>query len=326
METASQLLDQARKTMQSQQLSNRTEAAYCDWIFRYFLFNGKKDPLILGEKEVATFLDYLSLQSKKSASTQNQAHCALLFLYNEVLHQPLAKLHFSRLKHYRSIPAILTKKEIDVLYSYLDRVPRLVAGLLYGCGLKITEGLSLRVRDVDVEKKQLKLNNRVLFFPASLEPELQFQIQEVAAIHQEDIKLGFGEVDIPLTVRAQNPAEAKTLAWQYLFPAARCSVHRSANTGIRFHLHESILQKAIKQAVEKAQLNKSACCYSLRHSYAAHLLESGNDIGTIQKLLGLQNKRSTMIYTYLVKQQAQTGKKQIKNHLSKEEDFNFALL
>ncbi len=140
METASQLLDRARQIMQAQHLSRRTEAAYCDWIYRYFLFHRKRDPQVTGEKEVAAFLNYLSLEGKKSASTQNQAHCALLFLYNEVLHLPLAKINFSRLKHYRSIPAILTKQEIEVLFAHLEGVPRLVAALLYGCGLKIMEG------------------------------------------------------------------------------------------------------------------------------------------------------------------------------------------
>ncbi|PSR53276.1 integron integrase [Adhaeribacter arboris] len=260
METASQLIDQVRKTMQAQHLSPRTEAAYCDWIFRFFLFHGKQNPREMGEKEVAAFLNYLSLKGKKSASTQNQAHCALLFLYNEVVHQPLTKIYFSRLKHYRSTPAILTKKEIDVLFTHLRGAPRLMAALLYSCGLKITEGLTLRIRDVDFENKQLRLKNRVLFFPASLKSELQLQMRKVATIHQEDLNLGFGEVDIPATVRNKNSAEAKTLAWQYLFPAVRRSKHVATDQEIRFHLHESVLQKALKQALKTAQLNKNACC------------------------------------------------------------------
>ncbi|MDQ4139771.1 MAG: integron integrase [Bacteroidota bacterium] len=309
--------------MQAQQLSSRTEAAYCDWIYRYILFQGKRHPQETGEKEVASFLNYLSQEGKKSASTQNQAHCALLFLYNEVLHKPLTKIHFSRLKQYRSIPAILTEQEIKVLLSYLEGAPRLVAALLYGCGLKIMEGLTLRIRDVDLENKQIFLKNRILFFPPLLEPELQSQIAEVTAIHQEDLKSGFGEVDLPIIVHNRNPAEAKSLGWQYLFPAARRSNHLVTGKGIRFHLHESVLQKALKHALERAHLNKHASCHSLRHSYATHLLESGKDIATVQKLLGHQNKRSTMIYTYLVKQTTRVNKKKPETALLKEEDFKF---
>ncbi|MDQ3291053.1 MAG: tyrosine-type recombinase/integrase, partial [Bacteroidota bacterium] len=244
----------------------------------------------------------------------------------EVLHLPLTKINFSRLKNYRSIPAILTVQEIEVLFQHLEGVPRLVAGLLYGCGLKIMEGLSLRIRDVDLEKKQLQLKNRVLFFPVSLEPDLRAQIAEVTNLHQEDLRLGFGEVDVPTAVFSLNPTEAKTLDWQYLFPAARRSLQNSTNKEIRFHLHESVLQKALRQALEKAHINKNACCHSLRHSYATHLLESGKDIATVQKLLGHQNKRSTMIYTYLVKQQVKSRKKPLESNFTKSEDLELTEL
>lgn len=300
MGVALHLLDSAKDAMRMQQLSLRTEIAYLDWIYRFLLYNGKRAPQEMGELEVGNFLDYISKECNKAASTQNQAHCALLFLYNTVLKKPLNKINFTRLKNIRPVPHILSKAEIKVLLYHMEGVPKIVASLLYGCGLKIMEGLSLRIRDIDFDKNELLLKDRTLALTSSLVHGLQQQINQVTNLHQADLKLGFGEVDVPEKAEKLNPDAAKTLAWQYVFPAVRRSLHRASKKEIRFHLHESVLQKALKQALEQSNINKKTCCHSLRHSFAIHLLESGNDIATVQKLLGHRNKRSTVIYTYII--------------------------
>ena len=300
MEAAVQLLDSAKNAMRIQQLSSRTEIAYLDWIYRYLLYHGKRLPQEMGELEVGNFLNYISKECKKSASTQNQAHCALLFLYNVVLQKPLKKINFARLKNFRSLPQILSKAEIELLLQQMEGVPRVVASLLYGCGLKIMEGLSLRIRNIDFEKKVIILKDRTLPLPTSLIPALQQQIKEVTQLHLSDLKAGFGEADVPEEIQKIHPESAKMLSWQYIFPAVRRSHQASTGKEIRFHLHESVLQKALKQALEETKITKKACCHSLRHSFAIHLLESGKDLATLQKVLGHRNKRSTMIYAYIL--------------------------
>lgn len=300
MEATLHLLDSAKDAMRMQQLSMRTEIAYLDWIYRFFLFYGKRSPQELGEAEVGKFLNYITKDCKKSASTQNQAHCALLFLYNVVLKKPLNKINFSRLKNFRSLPEILTKPEIDNLLQNMEGVPKIVASLLYGCGLKIMEGISLRVQDVDFQNNKIRLKGRSIDLPQYLIPTLQQQITEVSQQFNNDVKLGFGEVDIPKELQKVNPEAGRSLAWQYVFPAVRRSVQLSSKKEIRYHLHESILQKALKHALELSNIGKKACCQSLRHSFAIHLLEKGEKLSTVQEILGHRNKRSTMIYSYIM--------------------------
>jgi integron integrase len=288
-------------------LSRRTEKTYVAWIRRYILFHGRRHPRELTAEDVSGFLTWLAVDRQVSASTQNQAFAALLFLYREVLALPFEGLeNVVRAKRPARLPVVLTREEAWAVLDRLEGVIRLMALLLYGSGLRLLECARLRVKDVDFGGKQLVVRggkgdrDRVTLLPAMARDPLARQIERVRRQHAADIGYGAGWVELPLALGRKYPAAGREIGWQWVFPAARSYDDRETGQRRRHHLHESVLQRAVKQAVRQAGLVKSASCHTFRHSFATHLLEDGYDIRTVQELLGHKDVATTMIYTHVL--------------------------
>ncbi len=308
------LLDRLRAALRARHYSLRTEEAYVAWVRRYVLFHGKRHPDEMGEAEINAFLTDLAVKKKVAASTQNQALSALLFLYRDVLGKPLESLgDVVRARRPARLPVVLTPAEVKAVLSRLDGAPRLVATLLYGSGLRLMEALRLRVKDLDFALNQILVRDgkgqkdRRTMLPASLSETLRQHLVEVKSLHDADLKRGLGETWLPDALTRKFPAASRQWAWQYAFPAPGLSTDpRTGRTG-RHHLHETTIQKAVKEAAGKAGIPKSVSCHTFRHSFATHLLEGGYDIRTIQELLGHRDVTTTMIYTHVLNQAGGRG-------------------
>ena len=296
-----------RFALRARHYSLRTERAYVDWARRYILFHGKRHPRELGPGHVNRFLTWLAVSKHVAASTQNQALSALLFLYGEVLRMPLPRDGgLVRAKKPHRLPTVLTREEVARLLSRLDGPERVAAILLYGAGLRLLEVLRLRVKDVDLGLRQIVVRDgkgqkdRITMLPEAARSALELHLEEVRRLHARDLAEGFGRVLLPDALERKAPDASALWAWQWVFPAASRS--RDPRTGAvrRHHLHESILQRAVHEAVRAAGLTKPASCHTLRHSFATHLLEDGYDIRTIQELLGHRDVSTTMIYTHVL--------------------------
>ncbi len=301
------LLDQVRAAIRVHGYSRRTEKAYVAWVRRYVRFHGTRHPLDLGEAEVSAFLTYLAVERKVSASTQNQALSAILFLYRKVLKIELGWL--GDLVHARRparLPVVLTRSEVAAVLEQLHGTPWLMASLLYGAGLRVLECARLRVKDVDFERREIVVRDgkgrkdRVTLLPDSLRVPLGEHLEQVRRQHQSDLSRGRGGVELPTALERKYPRSAWQWGWQWIFPATRFYGDPLTGRRRRHHLHESVLQKAIKTAVPAAGISKPATCHTLRHSFATHLLEDGYDIRTIQELLGHRDVSTTMIYTHVL--------------------------
>jgi len=308
------LLDRLRAALRARHYSLRTEEAYVAWVRRYVLFHGKRHPDEMGEAEINAFLTDLAVAKKVAASTQNQALSALLFLYRDVLGKSLESLgDVVRARRPERLPVVLSPAEVRAVLSRLDGVPRLVATLLYGSGLRLMEALRLRIKDLDFALNQILVRDgqgqkdRRTMLPASLVDSLRLHLADVKALHDADLKRGLGETWLPEALATKYPAASRQWAWQYVFPAPGLSRDpRTGRTG-RHHLHETTVQKAVKEALRKAGIPKAASCHTFRHSFATHLLESGYDIRTIQELLGHRDVGTTMIYTHVLNQAGGRG-------------------
>jgi integron integrase len=281
--------------------------AYLAWVRRYILFHGKRHPAEMGGAEVTRFLTWLAVDRKVAASTQNQALQALLFLYREVLEQDLAWLDgVVRAKRPRGLPVVLTRDEVRAVLEQLDGVSRLMAMLLYGAGLRLLECVRLRVKDLDFGSNQIVVRggkggkDRVTLLPVALKADLARHVERVREQYQRDLERGAGWVELPTSLARKYPNAGREWAWQWVFPATRMYVDRATGQRRRHHLHESVLQRAVKEAVRRAGLTKPASCHTLRHSFATHLLEDGYDIRTVQELLGHRDVSTTMIYTHVL--------------------------
>jgi len=301
------LLDLVRNRIRARHYSRRTEKAYVHWIKRYIFFHEKRHPAEMGAPEITTFLTALAVRDKVAASTQNQALSALLFLYREVLDVELPWLDgLVRAKRPSHLPVVLTREEVRAVIAHLDGVPRLMAVLLYGAGLRLLECCRLRIKDVDFATNQLTIRDgkggkdRVTMLPAAVREPLGKHIERVRRLHETDIIRGGGWVELPFALARKYPNAGRDVSWQWVFPATRVYVDRATNQRRRHHLHESVLQRAMKEAVRRAGLPKPASCHSLRHSFATHLLEDGHDIRTVQELLGHRDVSTTMIYTHVL--------------------------
>lgn len=301
------LLDQVRETIQRKHYSLRTETAYVDWIKRYIFFHHKRHPAEMGAPEIEQFLNHLAVDKKVAAGTQNQALSALVFLYHEVLRQEFEWLeNLERAKRPIRLPVVLTETEVRAVLAHLDGRNWLMASLLYGAGLRLMECLRLRVKDVDFEYRQIAIRDgkgnkdRRTMLPETCIGSLKNQLERVRVLHRQDVAAGFGDVYLPYALERKYRQAGKEWGWQYVFPATKRS--RDPRTGVerRHHIDEKSLQRAVKLAVRAAGLAKHATCHTLRHSFATHLLEKGQDIRTIQELLGHKDVSTTMIYTHVL--------------------------
>jgi integron integrase len=301
------LLDRVREAIRARHYSRRTEKAYVAWTRRYILFHGKRHPAEMGAAEVTRFLTSLAVDRSVAASTQNQALSALLFLHREVLGQSLPWLDdLVRAKRRPYLPVVLTRDEVRAILDRLDGVPRLMAMLMYGAGLRVLECARLRVKDVGFSSNQVLVRggkgekDRMTVLPTAIKRDLELHLARVRAQHQVDLGSGAGWVELPYALARKYPRAGREWAWQWVFPATRLYLDRVTGQRRRHHLHESVIQRAVRDAARLAGLPKHATCHTFRHSFATHLLEDGHDIRTVQELLGHHDVSTTMIYTHVL--------------------------
>ena len=300
-------LDTVRGALRTRHYSRRTEEAYVAWIRRFILFHGKRHPVDMGAPEVSRFLTWLAVERHVAASTQNQALGALLFLYRSVLETEMPWLDdLVRARRPEHLPVVLTRDEVRLVLGALVGTPRLMAFLLYGAGLRLLECCRLRVQDVDFGANHIVVRSgkgdkdRVTLLPAAVKPELARHLDRVRIQHRCDVARGAGWVELPSALDRKYPNAGRQWPWQWVFPATRIYVEPATGQRRRHHLHESVLQRAVKEAVLRAGLSKRAGPHTFRHSFATHLLESGHDIRTVQELLGHRDVSMTMIYTHVL--------------------------
>jgi integron integrase len=305
------LLDRVREAIRFKHYSLRTERTYIDWIKRFIIYHSKRHPETIGADEVRRFLNNLASEGNVAASTQNQAFSALLFLYKEVLKQQLPWIDdIQRVKRPAKMPLVFTPKEAREVLGKMHGTARLMAQMLYGCGLRLNECVRLRVKDVDFGYLQITLRDakggrdRVTMLPASLVEPLGRQIEKRRILHEEDLAAGFGSVSLPGAIGRKYPSAAREFSWQYIFASSQRSndprVDVTTPAASRHHVDGSFLQRAVKRAVREAGIRKPATCHTFRHSFATHLLENGYDIRTVQELLGHKDVSTTMIYTHVL--------------------------
>jgi integron integrase len=306
-ENPPRLLDQVRELIRIRHYSIRTEQAYVQWIRRFILFHGKRHPREMGAPELTAFLSDLAVRRNVAASTQNQALHAILFLYRDVLKIDLPWLNeVQRAKKPLRLPIVFTQEEVKALLAQLQGTTWLMATLTYGSGLRLLECLKLRVQDVDLHYKQLLVRDakgqkdRVTLLPSSLIDPMRTHLARIRQLHENDLREGFGRVCLPQTPAAKYPMADREWGWQYVFPSSRRSFDPRSGSECRHHASEDALQRAVKQAIRKANIVKPGSVHTLRHSFATHLLESGYDIRTVQELLGHADVKTTMIYTHVM--------------------------
>jgi integron integrase len=307
MAAGPRLLDQVRERIRVKHYSYRTEVAYVAWIRRYIRYHRMRHPAQMGGPEVEAFLSHLAIERSVAASTQSQALAALLFLYQEVLAIPIPWLeNVVRAKRPKRLPVVLSRAEARAVLAQLSGETWLVASLLYGSGLRLSEALRLRYQDVDLAQHVLTIRDgkggkdRITMIPEGLVKPLNVQLSQVRERHQFAMRDGFGGVELPFALARKYPGAHLELSWQYVFPAN--SPSRDPRTGAwqRHHLHEASIQRPVKSAIRASHIHKPASCHTFRHCFATHLLESGYDIRTVQELLGHSDVKTTMIYTHVL--------------------------
>lgn len=301
------LLEQVSDAIRVKHYSYRTEKTYIEWIRRFILFHNKRHPKEMGAVEIQAFITHLATERVVSASTQNQALSAVLFLYRHVLHIEIdLPPELFRAQKSKTLPVVLTHQEAMAVIEKMTGVPQLMAKILYGGGLRLAECLQLRVKDIDFGNHQIIVrdgkgeDDRATILPDSLILALENHLTTVKSIHQKDLKDGFGETSLPYALSKKYPSAAKEWIWQYVFPASVRSIDPVSKKTKRHHIDPSVLQKTIRQAALSAGVAKPVSPHTFRHSFATHLLQSGYDIRTIQELLGHKDVKTTMIYTHVL--------------------------
>ncbi len=302
------LLDLYREQIRLKQYSHRTEETYVKWVREYILYHGKRHPKEMREPEIKKFITHLVVERKVSASTQNQAISAILFLYRNILHIELdeTELDIIRPKKGKRVPTVLSKEETRLIIANMRGCYKLMAQIMYGSGLRLMECLRLRVKDIDFENRRILVydgkggDDRVTLLPESVIPALQEHLTHVRAIHQKDLKNGYGSVQMPYGLDKKIPTAHKQWLWQYVFPASSLAPDPLTGNIYRHHIHETAIQRAVREAAALAKIQKRVTPHAFRHSFATHLLQSGYDIRTVQELLGHKDVRTTMIYTHVL--------------------------
>jgi integron integrase len=301
------LLDQMRAELRVRHMSWRTEESYVGWARRFILFHGKRHPLEMGGPEVSAFLVHLAMERSVSASTQNQAKAALLFLYKRVLGVDLPWLgEVVQAKTSRRLPVVLSREEVRAVLERMEGTMGLPAALLYGTGMRVLEALRLRVKDVDFDRGEILVRqgkggkDRVTVLPARLAAPLRAHLERVRALHAQDLAEGFGDVALPDGLAVKYPHAGRSWAWQWVFPSIHRSVDPRTGQERRHHLHLDSVSKALRKAARDVDLPRPVSPHVLRHAFATHLLLNGQDIRTVQELLGHKDVETTMIYTHVL--------------------------
>ncbi|MCH8011797.1 MAG: integron integrase [Candidatus Marinimicrobia bacterium] len=301
------LLDQVSRLMQRRNYSPRTIKTYTSWIKRFIIHNNKILPLKLGEKQVSEFLTFLAVERKVSPSTQNQALQSILFLYAQVLKKPVGWIDgFKRPRRAIHLPTVFSKNEVKQILDNVSGIHWLILNLIYGAGLRLSECLRLRIKDIDFEYKQITIHDgkghkdRITVLPERLIPHLKRQIENVRIVHDKDLGRGCGATVLPYALAQKYRNIAREFSWQYIFIAKSVIKDQENDMLRRYHIHGTSVQKVFKRTLRKSGITKHGSTYTLRHSFATHLLEDGYDIRTIQELLGHKSVKTTMLYTHVM--------------------------
>ncbi|MGI8731769.1 MAG: integron integrase [Pyrinomonadaceae bacterium] len=301
------LLDQVRTVARLKHFSLRTEQAYVSWIRRFILFHKKRHPANMAEAEIRQFLANLAVEQEISASTQTVALSALLFLYRDVLKRELPYVEgIERAKPSKRLPVVFSRAEVQSVLAHLNGTYHLIASLLYGAGLRLSEAIRLRVKHIDFAANQITVRegkgdkDRVTMLPQIIRSSLQQHLLKVKVLHDKDVREGFGRVYLPYALARKYPNADRAFAWQYVFPALKRSIDPRTGTERRHHITPESMQRAVRSAIKLTQIRKNGSCHTFRHSFATHLLEDGYDIRTVQELLGHKDVRTTMIYTHVL--------------------------
>lgn len=301
------LMDQMREALRSRHYSHRTEEAYCHWVKRFIYFHHVRHPAEMGEAEINAFLTHLAVVGRVSASTQNQALAAILFLYRHVIGREVGTLdEVVRARKPVRLPVVMTREEVRAVLGQLSGDKWLMASFMYGSGLRLMECIRLRVQDLDFQRGEVLVrdgkggNDRVTMLPESLEASTKEHLVKVRAIHKNDVADGWGRVQMPDALDRKYPNAPYDWRWQWVFPQEKRWKNAKTGEEGRHHIHETVLQRAVKEAVHRAGIVKHVGCHTFRHCFATHLIEGGYDIRTVQELLGHRDVSTTMIYTHVL--------------------------